>query len=180
MNVVLVGLLALISVACGMQAKQVALHDFGVPVSANETPLITSPDITVEATEWLEDTSIHYRLLYAMPTQVRSYALHRWIAAPPELFKQQLLASGKFQKYTLIIRLLDFEQRFDTPDSARVVLGFSVEAYAADDKRVIGRQLMRLEQAGITPDVNGAVNGFAGLTRKAIDKIQTWLIHADD
>lgn len=179
MNAVIVCLLAaFIGTACTLGDKQVALHDFGVPGSSNENVLTASPEITVAAPEWLADNGIHYRLLYAEPTQIRTYAQHRWIAAPPELFKQQLLGSGKFQKYALMIRLLDFEQRFDRPDSARVVLGFSVEAYAGDGKRLIGRQLIRLEQAGIAPDVNGAVNGFAGLTRKAMDKIQAWLLHA--
>ncbi len=89
----------------------------------------------MDAPTWLWDNRIRYRLLYASPTRVGFYALDLWIAPPPELFEQLLISSGKTRNYSLNIRLQDFEQQFDAPDRARVVLRFSVEAYSGDNKR---------------------------------------------
>ncbi len=179
MNYVLIGLLCLISTACSINHAQIAVHDLGLPMAVdgfNPSPKI---NIRVEAPEWLQDNRIRYRLLYASPTQVRFYSLDRWIAMPSQLFEQQLLASvkpasgqkGIAHPTPLIIRLLEFEQQFNAPDKAKVVLGFSIEAYAADNKTVISTQIMRLEQLSLTPDAKGAVNGLARLTQQAVDKI---------
>jgi cholesterol transport system auxiliary component len=91
------------------------------------------------------------------------------------LFEQLLISSGKIQNYSLIIWLHEFEQQFDAPDRARVVLRFSVEAYALDDKSKAVTQEFYLEQATTTPDAAGAVSGFGNLTRQAADRIQGWL-----
>lgn len=173
MNRVFVALFILVGTACSMRSEQVAVHDFGLPISVNGFNPVAKPNISVAAPEWLQDKRIRYRLLYASPTQVRFYTLDRWIAAPPELFEQQLLASGKPLDYRLIIRLMDFEQQFDAPDSARVILRFAVDAYA--DNRPVITQIMRLEQPSATPDAKGAVNGLARLARQAADRIQIFL-----
>lgn len=174
MNYVLIGLLALAGVACSIQPKPVAVHDFGLPVSSGSgVQSSAKPDIKVEAPEWLQDQRIRYRLLYDSPTQLRFYTLDRWVAAPPELFEQQLLAAGKWHDHRLIIRLLDFEQQFDAPGSARAVLRFAVDVYAPDNTVIT--QLMRLEQPTLTPDAKGAVNSLARLTGQAAGRIQVFL-----
>jgi cholesterol transport system auxiliary component len=103
------------------------------------------------------------------------YALDLWIASPPELFEQLLISSGKIRNYSLNIWLQDFEQQFDAPDRARVVLGFSGDAYSGDTNKKAGTQEFYLERSAATPDAAGAVNGFANLTRQAVDRIQVWL-----
>jgi len=174
MNGLLIGLLALVSTACSVHSEPVAWHDFGLPVSVSGFKSAAKQDLRVDAPEWLQDNRIRYRLLYASPTQVRFYTLDRWVAAPPELFEQQLFASGKLLGHRLIIRLLDFEQQFDAPDNARAVLRFSVEAYSADDTPLI-TQVMQLEQPTLTPDAKGAVNSLAHLVQQAVDRIQVFL-----
>lgn len=166
-----------LSVGCSMTPKQPALHDFGLTTPA---PLDTGrpeaePMITVDAPSWLWDTRIRYRLLYKSLTHIGFYALDLWIAPPPELFRQQLLAGGKLSNYRLIIRLLEFEQQFDALDKARVVLRFSAEARSPDNQRTVGIQTFRLEQATASANAAGAVAGFAGLTRQATDRIHGWL-----
>ena len=178
MKPLLFGLLVFLTVVfntgCSVSKKHPAVHDFGLPV-----PVLNiknnEPAITVDAPTWLWDNRLRYRLLYASPTQVGFYALDLWIASPPELFEQLLIASGKTQNHPLIIRLTDFEQQFDAPDKAKVVLRFVVEAYTNDDKKKIHTQTFYLEQPTPTADAAGAVNGFAMLTRQAADKIQVWL-----
>ena len=159
--------------ACTISPKQPALHDFGLPVSISTDKTLST--ITVDAPTWLWDDRIRYRQLFASPTRIGFYALDLWIAPPPELFEQLLIAYGKTRNYSLVIRLHDFEQQFDAPDRARVVLRFSVDAYAADNNKKVGTQEFYLERPAATPDAAGAVSGFAGLTRQAADGIQSWL-----
>ena len=163
---------------CSISPKQPALHDFGLPVSmsTNKNERGNKPAITVDAPTWLWDDRIRYRLLYASPTRVGFYALDLWIAPPPELFEQQLISSRKFQNYSLIIRLQDFEQPFDTQGQARVVMRFSVEAYAGNTNKQVGTREFYLERPTPTPDAAGAVSGFAHLTQQAADSIQIWLV----
>ena len=175
----LVFLTVVFNTGCSVSKKHPAIHDFGLPVPVS-TIKNNEPTITVDAPTWLWDNRLRYRLLYAAPTQVGFYALDLWIASPPELFEQLLIASGKTQNHPLIIRLTDFEQQFDAPDKAKVVLRFVVEAYANNDKKKIGPQAFYLEQPTPTPDAEGAVNGFAALTRQAANKIQVWLAGLPD
>ena len=167
---------------CTHLSRQPALHDFGLPVStsAYKSELANKPAITVDAPTWLWDNRIRYRLLYSSPTQVGFYALDLWIASPPELFEQLLISSGKTRNYSLIIRLQEFEQQFDAPDRARVVLRFSVEAYFGDNNKKAGTQEFYLERSTATPDAAGAVSGFADLTRQATDRIRVWLAGLSD
>jgi cholesterol transport system auxiliary component len=172
MRYLLIGWLVFISAACSVTDKQPAVHDFGLPVSAKAQG---GASITVNAPTWLWDNRIRYRLLFASPSQVRFYGLDRWIASPPELLEQLLTSSGKAQDYVLIIRLQDFEQQFDAPDRARVVLRFSVEAHPVDNNQTIATQEFHLEQVTKTPDAAGAISGFTDLTQQATGKIQDWL-----
>jgi cholesterol transport system auxiliary component len=176
-------LIPLIMTAAGCSLghrQQPALHDFGVPVSVPLGKQADNTLVTVNAPKWLMDTRIRYRLLYAAPTQVRFYTLDRWLAPPPELFEQQLAASGKILNYALHIRLLDFEQQFDAPDKARALLRFYVEAFASDNKILLAAQEISLEKVTQTADAAGAVSAFADLTRQAGDKIQDWLARLPD
>jgi cholesterol transport system auxiliary component len=161
---------------CSLTPKQQpALHDFGASVLLPPGNHTDKALITVAAPKWLWDSRIRYRLLYAAPTQVRFYALDRWIAPPPELFEQQLTADDNMLNYPLRVRLLDFEQQFDAPDKARVLLRFYVEAYVADNKKLIAAQEIRLVKMTQTADAAGAVSAFADLAQQAGDKIRDWL-----
>jgi len=98
-----------------------------------------------------------------------------WIASPPELFQQKLIASEYGFGYRLLVKLQTFEQQFDAADKAHVVLHFSVEAYSADNTQKVATQEFRLEQPSKTADAKGAISGFADLTQQAVSKIQGWL-----
>ena len=167
---------------CSVSPKRPVLHDFGSPIqsSAYKNGQGNKPSITVDAPTWLWDNRIRYRLLYSSPTQVGFYTLDLWIAPPPELFEQLLISGGKNRNYSLVIRLQEFEQQFDSHDRARVVLRFSVEAYAEGNNKNAGTQEFYLEQLTATPDATGAVSGFVKLTQQAADRIQSWLAGLPD
>lgn len=180
MRYLLIGWLVFFSVGCSDAVKPPELHDFGLlSAGATTVPSVESSQgkssINVNAPTWLWDNRIRYRLLFASPSQIRFYGLDRWIASPPELLEQLLNLSFKDPGYALIIRLQDFEQQFDAPDRARVVMRFSVEAYSANNKK-IGIQEFYLQQPAKTPDAAGAISGFTELARQATERIQDWLI----
>lgn len=179
MSRLLIAVLMLLNSACSTTAKTVALHDFGVAVVRTAPQATNSKikaDISIDSPAWLANECIHYRLLYAAPTELRCYNLDKWIAPPAELFKQQLLTSGQFSKHRLIIHLLDFEQQFATAQQTRVVVNFVVDVYDAGSDRLLTTQTFHLQQATATADAAGAVAGFAHLTQQAGDKIQRWLL----
>jgi len=184
MSRLFIAVLIMLSSSCSVAPRQVALHDFGVDWGENKNSVnaevhpssqATKSEINVDTPSWLINECIRYRLLYNSPTQLRCYNLDKWVAPPAELFKRQLQASGKFSKHRLMIQLLDFEQQFDNPKQARVILHFVADAYALDSDRLIATQDFRLTQATTTPDAAGAVAGFAHLTQQATDKLQQWL-----
>lgn len=167
--------------ACSIRPKASALHDLGYAhgdngVTETITQADSTPPITVESPKWLEDSRIHYRLLFSAPTQVRSYAMDRWIASPPELFEQLLKNSRCEWQTPLIIELTVFEQQFDTTTSARVVMHFTVTTTPNANNGHSRKQEFKLQRACATADANGAVNAFAELTRQAIEQIQSWLM----
>jgi cholesterol transport system auxiliary component len=172
MRVFLSVLLVLLSGACAVKAKQPAVHDFGLPTL---TQLGATENIHINAPEWLRDDRIRYRLMYSAPTEVKFYSLDRWVASPPELLEQQWLVSDK--KRGLVIQLLAFEQQFDTPDRARVVMEFKVDVYRADNKTLLATQGFHFERSSSSPDAAGAVLGLSGLTQQAAKKVQEWVQH---
>jgi len=178
MRCLLIGCLVFFSAGCSVPAKQPVLHDFGASVSTATDQGKAS--VSINAPTWLWDNRIRYRLLFASPSQVRFYGLDRWIASPPEMFEQLLHLSGKARDYALIIRLQDFEQQFDAPDRARVVLRFSVEAYSDNDKQKVATQEFYLQQPTKTPDAAGAIIGFIDLVHKATERVQDWIAGLSD
>lgn len=182
-NLVTLGLFILSVSSCSILSKPPsAVHDFGYPnfdPTPERTTLIQQSPITVEAPKWLSDNRIRYRLLYATPTQVRFYSLDRWIAPPPELFGQLLNANGKQWLKPVTIQLDVFEQQFDAPNQAKVIMHFTATTTPADNKQKLSTRDFHLQLPCPTPDAKGAVSGFTLLTKQAVDKIQAWLVEAN-
>lgn len=170
----------LVFAGCSITPRQPAMHDFGINQTEPVHKSLTQADITIDAPIWLRDNRIRYRLLYAKPTQVRFYTLDRWIAPPAEILEQQLESLGKALNKPMIIKLLEFEQQFESPSQSKVLMRLSVEAYSADHKIELGAEQFRFERWTDTPDAPGAVTAFSELTRQAADRIQTWLSELSD
>ena len=170
-------LLLLLESACVMTPKQTILHDFG-PAPRGDHGV--TPEISVDAPTWLWDHRIRYRLLYHSPTRIGFYALDQWIAPPPELFQQQLIAFCEISGYSLRIRLLDFEQQFDAPGKSHVLINFSVVAFTPGTHQISASREFRLDQATNTPDASGAISGFRSLVKQANELINKWLLTVAD
>lgn len=181
----LIGSLILALSSCSVLPKPQpsAVHDLGYPDSIASSEISTQTQqspITVEAPKWLADNRIRYRLLYATPSQVRFYTLDRWIAPPPELFEQLLNTSDKqWPSSVITIQLHVFEQHFDAPGRAQVVMHFTATHTPSNNKQKLSKRDFYLQQPCPTPDAKGAVAGFNMLTRQSVDKIQAWLMQTN-
>jgi cholesterol transport system auxiliary component len=153
-----------------------ALHDLGPATRAElQDPPVRWSVEGVDAPEWLRNDQIRYRLLYADPTRVGFYTLDRWIAPPPTLLAQQLGMAGDGGGYRLRIRLQEFEQMFDRPGQARVVMRFLVAAREPGSLRIVGERAFRINRASPGANAAGAVRGFSALVEEAIARLRAWL-----
>jgi cholesterol transport system auxiliary component len=146
------------------RAPQPALHDFGAAVAAAPAPWSS---IEVDAPDWLQTDRLQYRLLYANPTELRAYALDRWIAPPPALLEQRLKAERNGSGYRLRIELQAFEQVFDRSGSSHVTIRFRAETPTAD-------KTFQLDQPTASPDAAGAVTAFAQLVERTVAVLRAW------
>jgi cholesterol transport system auxiliary component len=124
----------------------------------------------------LQSENIRYRLLYAEPTRVRYYAQDRWLAPPQALLAQRLSLSQGSGGLRLKIRLLEFEQVFDNPQSARVILAFRATALPPDNETIVGEKVFQLTQATANANAQGAVTSSARLIAEAVGALQNWLV----
>ena len=151
-----------------------AFHDFGpAPPSAGEAPPWSA--VSVEAPEWLQDPMIRYRLLYAQPTQVRFYALDRWVAPPPDLLAHRWASSRAAEGYELKIELQGFEQVFERPDQSSVSLRFHADAVDPMSGHSVAERVFRLSRPTRSADAAGAVEAFSGLVSQAVAQVSEWM-----
>lgn len=156
-----------------------ALHDFGSTEKFGGSQSGSSDanawsTVSIEAPEWLQNENIRYRLLYADPTRVRFYAQDRWLASPSAMLAQRLsLASGR-HGWRLKISLMEFEQVFDGPQSARVILVFRASAQRPAGEEIVGEKVISLTRPSPTADASGAVTASAILVDEAVNTLQTW------
>jgi cholesterol transport system auxiliary component len=162
---------------CSETGRVPALHDFGVgplsPPAAGPQNAATA-EVRVIAPKWLSDNRIRYRLLYDQPTRVRFYNLDQWIAPPPDLLRLYLSLGRLGPDYSLVIHLVNFEQQFEAPGNAFVLMRFSVEALAADGKKKMSAREFVLRSGKVSPDAQGAVQGFAELAERARQQMLGW------
>lgn len=155
-----------------------ALYDFGPPPAE----MATSADgdvalAEVSAPAWFARNEIHYRLLYSDPTQLRSYAQHRWVAPPAELCAARLRlllgTTAAMPHYLLQLRLENFEQDFSSPSQAYVSFMLTAELRdAATGKRLAIHQFHAT--APVSADVQGAVSGLSALANGTLAQVVNW------
>lgn len=152
-----------------------ALHDFGPAEKTLGSENAAWSSVSVDAPEWLQSEGIRYRLLYAEPTRVRVYSQDRWLAPPPALLAQRLSLSQGAGGVRLKIKLLEFEQVFDSPQSARIILAFRAQAMQPDNETILGEKVFQFEKPTVSANAQGAVGGFSKLIGEAVSALRTWL-----
>ncbi|MFM8442217.1 MAG: hypothetical protein ACKN9W_02615 [Methylococcus sp.] len=151
-----------------------ARHDFG-PMRADAAPLPWS-EAEVTAPEWLQDSALHYRLLYANPTEIRAYTRDSWVAPPPELLANRLNGGPRTGSRRLTLKLRSFEQVFDRPGHARVVMAFHASLTPTQDGAPIAERDFRFESPTSTADAPGALSQFPVLIEKAMAALREWAL----
>lgn len=169
------------------QAAQPQTHDFGpLPSPGDATTGLVQVD-RVSAPAWIDDGAIHYRLAYSDPTSLRSYADHRWAAAPSDLLGLRLRAllggqakSGRAAQpdRLLTVELMQFEQDFASAQQASVQLTAKVSLRKAADGQLLGEKLFVLSVPS-TPDVHGAINDLSKTAEQAAEQIARWCDEVD-
>ncbi|MDE2460810.1 MAG: membrane integrity-associated transporter subunit PqiC [Gammaproteobacteria bacterium] len=177
MKTILWVLIAAVLAACSILPKPApppVLHDFGPPASA---PAAAVPvEVSVSAPLWLDDTAIYYRLMYSDPTQLRAYADHRWLAPPAQLLQARLRGAfaNRSPHYRLEVQLLDFEQVFDTAQSAHISLRAQASLRDLSSGTAIGERMFAVTQS-TSPDVQGAVSGDAQAANELLARLEQWV-----
>jgi len=152
-----------------------ALHDFGPAEKTLASDKAAWSSVAVDAPEWLQSENIRYRLLYSEPTRVRYYTQDRWLAPPPALLAQRLSLSQGTGGLRLKIKLLEFEQVFDSAQNARVILAFRATAMPPDNETIAIEKVFRFSLPAVSANAQGAVTSSASLIGEAVNSLQAWL-----
>ena len=148
-------------------------HDFG-PFAANQQSFPWSA-VIVTSSEWLEDTGIDYRFLYANPTERHSYTRDQWVAAPAMLLQQRLNRGQRPGGPRLRIDLEEFEQVFDRPGQSRVVLALKATIETGASASNLAARDFRFESLTPSADAAGALRVFPILIRQAEVALSDWV-----
>lgn len=163
-----------------------ALYDLGIAPGGRAVQAKTNADgvvlrVRASAPSWLDDTSMHYRLLYVDEMRTLTYAYARWVAPPAELVGQRLRqrlaesgaagAIGSASAQVLEIELEEFVQVFETPTRSfgRVSLHVQLSG-ASSEEATFSEQI-----AAQTPDAVGGVRALAEATDVLIVRIAEWI-----
>ena len=152
-----------------------ALHDFG-PATSAPAATVVPVEATVSAPAWLDGSTIYYRLIFSDPTQLRAYADNRWLAPPAELLQARLqaaFAGGRAGGYRLHVNLLDFEQEFDSAQSAHVSVRAVAELQSLASGATVARHLFAVSVPA-APDVQGAVQGASRAANELLVQLVQW------
>lgn len=142
----------------------------------------------IAAPEWLQGTSLYYRLRYRRAAALAAYADSAW-AAPPaamlaRVLRTRLAASGAWRAvvgadagadttFRLQVRLDDFAQVFTQPQQSHGVLDATVTLI--DGARVVAQTRIRLVAPAPSPDAAGGVAALNAASAEFATRVQAWL-----
>jgi cholesterol transport system auxiliary component len=156
------------------------LHDFGPLAADVDASPAAIHSVTVDAPAWLADDAIHYRLLYADPTALRSYADNRWAAAPADLLGAGLgyllpyhPAATSGDLFELHVTVLEFEQDFSAATQASATVVMDASLIRSADGKMIAQRRFRWS-VPTDPGISGAVAGLAKLGAQSETDIAAW------
>lgn len=178
-NLAAVLVLLLAGCAGGMRPAAQAEYDFGpLPSAASGT----APRLGVTAPSWLSATAMHYRLLYAEPTQRRQYAESRWAAPPAELLALQLgrrLAGADLSpRCRLTVELVELEQVFERADASRLRLALRATLAPATANALPAQTDIDLAEPAPTSDARGGVAAAGHAVERLGERLAAWLKEA--
>lgn len=198
--------LILILIVCLFPACTTALHksqpatatyDFGMQHAPHAKQIPQQPQLqrksllVADATtpSWLDNTAIHYRLLYHNPTQSYTYANSRWIATPAALLTQQLrnrIVTGTQEHvikdsspakadHVLQVELEEFTQLFDTISESRIVIGLRASLIERNTRKLLAQKDFSTTEKTPSADAAGAAFALSVASNRLINELVDWL-----
>lgn len=189
-SLVLSILLPVVLAACATVSREAPVaYDLGplrsghLALPQNAQPFLFSE---VHAPEWLEETSMHYRLAYVSLHESRFYANSRWSMPPSKLveqrFKARIAAAGGVvlpanngvpSGIKLRLELEDFSQRFDSPGTSIAQVALRVSAMKGS--RLLGQKTFVRTAPAASADAAGGARAMAVATDDVIGDALNWL-----
>jgi ABC-type uncharacterized transport system auxiliary subunit len=161
-----------------------ALYDLGIAPAGRALQPVTNAEpaavrVQINARSWLDDTAMHYRLVYSDEMRTHAYAYAQWIAPPAELvaqrLRQRLADSGTAAAYQVEIELDEFVQVFETPTRSFGRVAVHVRLHTLEARA--GETSFVEQAAAPTADAPGGVRALAVATDALVARIVAW-IHA--
>ncbi|WP_297324123.1 ABC-type transport auxiliary lipoprotein family protein [Nitrosomonas sp.] len=173
----------------------VSVYDFGLQQLAhNRSQQSHQPRKSILIADaivpsWLDNTAIHYRLLYHNPSQSYRYANSRWIAPPAAILTQQIRdrivthtneqviknSSTAKTDYILHIELEEFIQAFDTEKDSHVVVGLRASLIERNSRNLFAQKDFSIKEKTPTADAAGAVFALGSASHQLINELVGWL-----
>lgn len=182
------------------QSQSAAIYDFGVQPATHTQPVpgqaqqLRKSLLVADATApiWLDNTAIHYRLLYHNPAQSYAYANSRWIATPAALFTRQLrhriVTSTQEQiindssiataDHVLHTQLEEFSQVFDTATDSRIVIGLRASLIERSTRKLLAQKDFSITEKTPSADAAGAVFALSSASNQLLNELVDWLAAA--
>lgn len=163
------------------------LHDLGQTVAKplDSNSALQQITLEVQAPDWLDDGSIHYRMPYRDATLLQAYQQDRWAAPPSHLLAERLRQQlgigqkGSSNQYPprqrLTLELLEFTQQFDSPGQAKVVLWARLKLFDGVQRQLLGSTDLHLETACASADAQGALQAFALISNQLVERSADWI-----
>jgi cholesterol transport system auxiliary component len=171
--------LAVVLAGCLSQPRtpEPALYDLGLgphPDAQHAEQTGSVARVRVNAPSWLDQTAMHYRLLYEEPMRTRSYAYARWLAPPPELLAQRLRQTLAIRAVgvpsdNLEVGLEEYLQLFETPAQSVARITAYVRTAGAGEVRFTEQVPAQ------TADAAGGAAALAAATNQLVVRIVEWL-----
>ncbi|MDP1605513.1 MAG: ABC-type transport auxiliary lipoprotein family protein [Rhodocyclaceae bacterium] len=166
----------------------IALYDLGNLAGAWGAPGLPIASVTVRANSWLDAPAQRYRLVYADSLQRHAYANSRWAAPPAELLERFLQRRIVFGQpdfsgpgCRLQLTLDEIEQRFDTPQSSKIVLEVraSLLPLRSDTllrgDALLSKRAFLIQKDAPTADAKGGVAATREAAQALADELAQWL-----
>ena len=167
---------------CGVGPKPkevVGAYDFGLPAAARPVALKSLNHAIVAAPNWMDSTSLHYRLAYANAARPAAYAQTRWVSTPAHLvearLKERAVAGGVLlggAGPSLRIEIDEFSQVFDAEKSSRAVV--RARASLAGAREVTAQKAFLIEMPAATPDGPGGAAALGQAANALVDDVLAW------
>ena len=167
---------------CGVGPKPkevVGAYDFGLPAAARPVALKSLNHAIVAAPNWMDSTSLHYRLAYANAARPAAYAQTRWVSTPAHLvearLKERAVAGGVLlggAGPSLRIEIDEFSQVFDAERSSSAVV--RARASLAGAREVTAQKAFLIEMPAATPDGPGGAAALGRAANALVDDVLAW------